>query len=636
MQQEKIYETLKRWWGYDSFRAGQREVIESVCAGRDTLALMPTGAGKSLLYQLPAMMKEGVCIVVTPLIALMKDQTDALRKRGISAVAVYSGMTDRKIDIALDNCVYGDVKFLYIAPERISSDMFTMRVRKMNVSLIAVDEAHCISQWGYDFRPSYLRLARLRELAPDAPVVALTASATSRVAEDIMKRLNFSSKNIVRTSFARKNLSFVVRRTDDKRGQLMRVLESVPGSGIVYVRTRDGAEKLSAELREEGVATEFYHGGLPHGERSIRQDAWQDGRVRVMVATNAFGMGIDKADVRFVVHYDVCDSLEAYYQEAGRAGRDGRRSYAVLLAASDEKSKMEGRFRNEFPAADTIKSIYSKLCSYLQVAVGDGKFASFIFDVYDFCARNKLFRGTVVNAIKILQQNGYMVLTDEAENPARLMFCVGREDLYNIRVERRELDTVLRTILRLYEGVFTEFRPIDAQEIALYSGFTEEHVKDVLKQLWRMHVIRYVPKNVSPMLVLTEERLPEKDIYIDPDTLERRRQMTAERLERMFEYVTNEEQCRSAFIGEYFGEEDAAECGCCDVCLERRRGERAKRNATELREEIKRRIVENEFTVKELVAGFAVEPQKILAEVDELMAEGDILVNSRGIIEIKP
>ena len=331
MQQEKIYETLKRWWGYDSFRAGQREVIESVCAGRDTLALMPTGAGKSLLYQLPAMMKEGVCIVVTPLIALMKDQTDALRKRGISAVAVYSGMTDRKIDIALDNCVYGDVKFLYIAPERISSDMFTMRVRKMNVSLIAVDEAHCISQWGYDFRPSYLRLARLRELAPDAPVVALTASATSRVAEDIMKRLNFSSKNIVRTSFARKNLSFVVRRTDDKRGQLMRVLESVPGSGIVYVRTRDGAEKLSAELREEGVAAEFYHGGLPHGERSIRQDAWQDGRVRVMVATNAFGMGIDKSNVSYVIHYNMPKDIESYYQEAGRAGRDGETAECILL-----------------------------------------------------------------------------------------------------------------------------------------------------------------------------------------------------------------------------------------------------------------------------------------------------------------
>ncbi len=635
---DRIYATLKKWWGYSSFREGQLEVIRSVCASRDTLALMPTGAGKSLMYQLPAMMKEGLCIVVSPLIALMKDQTDSLRRRGIPAVAVYSGMTGRQIDMALDNCAYGDVKFLYIAPERIATDIFTMRVRKMKVSLIAVDEAHCISQWGYDFRPSYLRIAQLREMVPGAPVVALTASATERVAEDVMKRLKFSARNVIRSGFARGNLSFVVRHTDDKRGQMFRIIKGVQGCGIVYVRTRDGAEKLAAELREAGITAEFYHGGLPYGERSMRQDAWQRGKVRVMVATNAFGMGIDKSDVRFVIHYDMCDSLEAYYQEAGRAGRDGQRSYAVLLVSSDEKSRVSGRLKSEFPATETIRDIYSKTCAYLQIPYGDGKFCSYLFDIYDFCAKHRLFNATVCNALKILQQNGYLVYTDEAEHPARLMFCVSRDDLYSLRVQRRELDTVLRTIMRLYEGVFTEFRPINTQEIALYSGFTEEHVKDMLKQLWRLHVIRYIPKKISPMLFLTEERLPEKDVYIDPDTLERRRDMARERAEHMMEYADNTTQCRSAVIQSYFGEKEPADCGCCDICVGHRRSSGSGGGSATggIGTAIMELLSKGGLSVKELVGKFRTEPQNVLDEIDRLVSEGQISVNSRGIIEIKP
>lgn len=400
-----LTEVLRKHWGYTQFRAGQEAIIRSVLDGRDTLALMPTGGGKSLTYQVPTLAREGLCIVVTPLIALMKDQVDRLRRQGVSAVAVHSGLSYRQTDIALDNCAFGDVKFLYVAPERLASEAFRLRVQRMNVSLLAVDEAHCISQWGYDFRPSYLRIAEIRRLIPDAPVLALTASATTLVAEDIMERLGFAEPNILRSSFARPNLSYAVRHTDDKSEQLLRVVEGVEGSGIIYMRTREGCEQMAESLRGQGHSVSYYHAGLPHAERAMRQEEWTSGKVRIMVATNAFGMGIDKADVRFVVHYSMCDSLESYYQEAGRAGRDGRRSYAVLLAASDDDSKIVKRFDAEFPPLEDIKSIYEKACDYVQVAVGDGLYASFVFNIHDFCSREHLYIGKVKAAMDLLAQN---------------------------------------------------------------------------------------------------------------------------------------------------------------------------------------------------------------------------------------
>ena len=418
--------------------------------------LMPTGGGKSIIYQVPTLASTGVCIVITPLIALMKDQVDRLRKHRILAEAIHAGRSHREIDRILDNCIYGDVKFLYISPERIDSEMFRVRCARMDVALIAVDEAHCISQWGYDFRPSYLQIARLRDLCPNTPILALTASATPKVAEDIMYRLRFDKPNIKRMSFARSNLSYVVRHTEDKREHLLRIVNNVSGSGIVYVRTREKSETIAQFLQQNGITADFYHGGLGFLSRNLKQEQWINGQNRIMVATNAFGMGIDKADVRFVIHYDICDSLEAYYQEAGRAGRDGMRSYALLLVSSDDGERIVRRFEQEFPPLEKIKDIYERVCSYLQVGIGDGAQASFLFNIHDFCAREHLYSGTVVSALKLLQQNGYMTLTDAQENPARIMFCVSRDDLYKLRVQRDELDHFIRTLPGGYQMELNE------------------------------------------------------------------------------------------------------------------------------------------------------------------------------------
>jgi len=623
-----LTEVLRKHWGYTQFRAGQEAIIRSVLDGRDTLALMPTGGGKSLTYQVPTLAREGLCIVVTPLIALMKDQVDRLRRQGVSAVAVHSGLSYRQTDIALDNCAFGDVKFLYVAPERLASEAFRLRVQRMNVSLLAVDEAHCISQWGYDFRPSYLRIAEIRRLIPDAPVLALTASATTLVAEDIMERLGFAEPNILRSSFARPNLSYAVRHTDDKSEQLLRVVEGVEGSGIIYMRTREGCEQMAESLRGQGHSVSYYHAGLPHAERAMRQEEWTSGKVRIMVATNAFGMGIDKADVRFVVHYSMCDSLESYYQEAGRAGRDGRRSYAVLLAASDDDSKIVKRFDAEFPPLEDIKSIYEKACDYVQVAVGDGLYASFVFNIHDFCAREHLYIGKVKAAMDLLAQNGYMTLTDEMENPARIIFCVSRDDLYKIRVDRNDLDHIIRTVLRLYNGVFTEFRAIDEREIAAASGYTVERVKELLKRMWQMRIIRYIPSNSSPMLFFDEERLPTKDLYISPDTYLHRKRLMRERFENMLAYTANETECRSAVLQRYFGDAEAEDCGVCDICLAKRR--RAKSVARDLAEAAAEIIRAEPITARELCRRLKADPSAVAEAVDRMRAEGKISVEPSG------
>ena len=636
---DKIHAVLKRYWGFGEFRPVQEQIIRSALEGRDTLALMPTGGGKSLTYQVPTMAREGLCIVVTPLIALMKDQVDRLRARQISAVAIHSGLSPRQIDIALDNCVYGDVKFLYVAPERLATEAFRLRVVRMNVSLIAVDEAHCISQWGYDFRPSYLRIAELREKLPGVPVLALTASATALVAEDIMHHLKFAEPHILRSSFARPNLSYSVRRTDDKNGQLLRLVRNVPGSGIVYVRTREGTEQVADLLRQEGVTAAAYHGGLGHAERAQRQEEWLAGGVRVMVATNAFGMGIDKADVRFVVHYALCDSLESYYQEAGRAGRDGRRAYALLLVAADDSERIARRFAQEFPPLDKIKDIYETICTYLQIGIGDGAEASFLFNIYDFCAREKLYSGTVQSALKLLQQNGYMTLTDAQDNPARVMFCVSRDDLYRLRVQRDELDHFIRSLLRLFNGVFTEFRPIDEGELATWSGYTVARVKELLKRLWQLRVIRYIPSNRSPILFMNEERLPRADLYIAPETYQRRKELMRERFEHMIAYAANGQQCRSVMLEKYFGAADAAPCGVCDVCLARRRAAKAGAHAEpetdeSLREKLLQRLAEAPADPRQIADDLGLAPERVAAAVRSLLEAGRIATGKEGILKL--
>lgn len=624
-------EVLKQWWGYDTFRPKQREIIAEVLAGRDTLALMPTGGGKSLTYQIPALMKEGITIVVTPLIALMKDQVDQLTRRGISAVAVHSGMDSRRIEIALDNCTYGDVKLLYIAPERLATDAFRVRLRRMKIAIIAVDEAHCISQWGYDFRPSYLRIAELREYAPDAAVLALTASATERVAQDIMFHLGFRLSNIIRTSFARPNLSYVVREVEDKREHLLRVVRNVEGAGIIYMRTREACEQLVAELKEDGIDAQYYHAGLPALERSIRQDEWLEGKVRIMVATNAFGMGIDKADVRFVVHYAPCDSLEAYYQEAGRAGRDGKRSYAVMLYTKDDLEKLTFFFKAEFPPVEEIKRIYELLCSYLQVAIGDGEGASFQFNIYDFCHAMHLSYGRVTSALKILELNGLMTLLDEQDNPARLMFCCSRDSLYRLNAGGNDMDALLQAILRTYNGVFSHFRYIDELLLASIAHLKPERVHELLAMLWRMRVIRYIPASRSPMLFFDSERLPTADVYISPDSYSRRYEIALERVNSMLRYAQNVDECRSSIIQSYFGDVEAQPCGVCDVCL----AKRAKhRDATKLDDSIINALGDSALSVKELVAKVGGADSLVVERIDKMVAEEKIYIDLSGKLKI--
>ena len=602
----------------------QREAIESVLSGRDTLVLMPTGGGKSIIYQLPTLISDGLCIVITPLIALMKDQVDALRRRGIPAVAVHSGLSHRQIDIALDNCVYGDVKFLYIAPERLTSEVFRLRVDRMNVSLIAVDEAHCISQWGYDFRPAYLRIKELRQTLRDTPILALTASATPRVTEDIMTQLQFSEPNILQSSFLRPNLSYSVRQTDDKEAQLMRIINNVPGCGIVYVRMRSTAERVANFLIEQGESASFYHGGLPNAERSIRQDEWISGKTRIIVATNAFGMGIDKSDVRFVVHYTMSDSLESYYQEAGRAGRDGKRSYAVILMASDDNNRIVDIFNKEFPDIDLIQSVYSELCSYLGVAIGDGKESSFVFNIYDFCRRIKQPTFLVHNIIKLLHLNGYMTLVEECEHPARLMFTVTRDELYQIPTHSEKEEDILRSILRLYTGVFSEFRPIDEMEIASLAKCSHNEVHELLKRLWRTNVIRYIPTNHDPLIFLDEERLPARDVYISPATYSHRKSLMMERFNHLLHYANDDNECRSRIIESYFCDKKSEPCGICDNCLARKRREKA--DSTKLEEEIMVLLATEEMTIKELIAKIKGNEQTILATVRQLIEQGKVSV----------
>ena len=624
-------EVLKKWWGYEAFRPKQREIIDAVLAGRDTLALMPTGGGKSLTYQVPALMSEGLTIVVTPLIALMKDQVDRLRKLGIPAVAVHSGMDSRKIEIALDNCAYGDVKLLYIAPERLATEAFRVRLRNMRVSIIAVDEAHCISQWGYDFRPSYLRIAELRAMQPEATMLALTASATDIVARDIMHHLGFAEHNIIRTSFARPNLSYVVRRVDDKMEHLLRVVRNVEGSGIIYVRTREGCEQLCEKLRAEGESVSFYHAGLPSMERSLRQDEWVAGKVRIIVATNAFGMGIDKADVRFVLHYSMCDSLEAYYQEAGRAGRDGKRSYAVLLYSTDDADRIVRLFKAEFPPLQDIKRIYEQVMNYLQVAIGDGEGGSFPFNIYEFCHNVHLSVNNVVGALKILEHNGLLTMVDEQDSPAKLMFTVSRDSLYKLNAGGNDMDLVLRSILRLYNGVFTHFRSIDELQIAAFSGLSSERVHEMLRMLWRMHIIRYIPALRTPMIYLDLERLPTADLFIAPETYRHRFDMTQARFDGMLSYVETEGECRSVIIQRYFGDQDAKACGVCDVCLGKRR---SNGGAVEYRERIVKLLDDNELDIKELVSAMGIDGERVVEIVDKMVRDGEILLSERGKLKI--
>ena len=581
-----IHGILKQYWGYDSFRPMQEDIINSALQKKDTLALMPTGGGKSICFQVPAMATDGLCIVVSPLIALIKDQVQNLNNRGIKALAVYSGMSYQQIDIALDNAIYGDFKFLYVSPERLQTQLFKERVRRMQINYLVIDEAHCISQWGYDFRPAYLEIKEIKNIIGDVPTIALTATATKSVAEDIMRILNFAEPNVISSGFERKNLSYVVRNVDDKFGNMLKVCNGVPGTGIIYVRERKRCEEISSFLRQNGITADFYHAGLSKELRNAKQDAWKNDQIRVIVATNAFGMGIDKPDVRFVVHYDLPDSLEAYFQEAGRAGRDGKRSYATLLWNSTDISRLRQIHTISFPDIQYIKEIYQKVFIYLNIPYEEGRESVSKFNLIEFSKKFSLNSVSAYYAIKYLEQEGYWELTDELDNPSKIMFTVGRDELYKVQIDNPELDKFIKSVLRIYTALFSRITPIDEEYIARCTMDSIEGVKEKLKQLSKLHIIKYIPRVRTPLIIMNTERLVESNLYISKKRYDERKGLFQKRIESMISYVKETGECRSRMLIDYFGQQSESDCGICDVCLKNKNLGGGKLRRSEVQEHI--------------------------------------------------
>lgn len=558
---------LKQYWGYDRFRGIQEDIIDSISKNKDTLGLMPTGGGKSITFQVPALAKEGMCLVITPLIALMKDQVQNLKKRGIKALAIYSGMSRQDIIITLENCIFGNYKFLYISPERLDTEIFRTKLRKMHISMITVDESHCISQWGYDFRPAYLKIAEIRELLPDVPVLALTATATPEVVKDIQARLHFRHKNVFRMSFERNNLAYIVRKTENKTAELLHILRSMPGSAIVYVRNRRRTKEITEQLNNEHITADFYHAGLDDATKDIRQHRWQSGESRVMVATNAFGMGIDKPDVRIVIHMDLPDSIEAYFQEAGRAGRDGQKAYAVILYAKSDKTTLHKRIPDTFPEKEYIRDVYEHLQYYYQMAMGDGLDCVREFNIEDFCRKFKYFPVPVDSALRILTQAGYLEYTAEQDSTSRILFTIRRDELYRLREMGEDMDRLIQAVLRSYTGVFTDYTYINEDSLAIRTGLTRRQIYEMLVHLAKLRIVSYIPHKKTPYIIYTRERVEAQRIHISPEVYEHRKARYETRINAMLDYVTNNTVCRSRMLLDYFGERNEHNCGQCDTCI---------------------------------------------------------------------
>lgn len=629
-------EILKQYWGYDSFRSLQKEIITSIGEGKDTLGLMPTGGGKSITFQVPALAKEGVCLVITPLIALMKDQVNNLRKRGIKALAVYSGMTRQEILTALENCIYGNYKFLYISPERLDTEIFQTKVRSMKVSMITVDESHCISQWGYDFRPAYLKIAEIRKLLPGIPVLALTATATPEVVEDIQQKLDFHNGNVFRMSFERKNLAYVVRTTDNKTSEMLHILRRVAGSAIIYVRNRRRTREITELLNQEGITADFYHAGLENAVKDLRQKRWQCGETRVMVATNAFGMGIDKPDVRLVLHLDLPDSPEAYFQEAGRAGRDGRKAYAVILYAQSDKATLHKRIADTFPEKAYILDVYEHVQYYYQMAMGDGFQCVREFNLEEFCRKFKYFPVPVDSALKILTQAGYLEYTDEQDNASRILFTIRRDDLYKLHEMGPEAETLIQAILRSYTGIFTDYAFISEASLALRTGLTREQIYRILVTLTKRRIVDYIPHKKTPYIIYTRERQELRYMHIPPSVYEERKERYETRIKAMEEYVTTDNVCRSRMLLRYFGEKNDHNCGQCDVCLSHRTSpEEVKENDFDaLSRKMTQLLAAKPMTPAEINDSMEEEEkEKVAAVIQHLLNEG-VWKMENGMIQI--
>ena len=635
MQEAGYLAILKQYWGYDSFRGIQEDIVRSIGEGHDTLGLMPTGGGKSITFQVPALAMDGLCLVVTPLIALMKDQVQHLRQRGIKALAIYAGMNREEIVTTLENCIFGNYKFLYVSPERLDTELFRTKLRRMKICMITVDESHCISQWGYDFRPAYLKIAEIRDLLPDVPVLALTATATPEVVKDIQAQLHFNKGKVFRMSFERENLAYVVRRTENKADELLHILRRQPGSAIVYVRNRRRTKEIATLLQEADIQADFYHAGLDDATRDIRQQRWQRGESRVIVATNAFGMGIDKPDVRLVIHMDLPDSIEAYFQEAGRAGRDGEKAYAVILYAKSDRTTLLKRIPDNFPQKDYIKDVYEHLQYYYQMAMGDGQGCVKEFDIEDFCRKFKYFPVPVDSALRILTRAGYLEYTDEQDNASRLLFTLRRDELYKLKEMGDEMDLLIQTVLRSYTGLFTDYTFIDEESLATRTGLTRNRVYELLLHLSRLHIASYIPRKKTPYIIYTRGRVDTKQLHISPQAYEERKTRYEKRINAMLDYADNDTICRSRLLLHYFGEKNEHNCGVCDTCL-RHRTRHAKEGPTDRELETGIiRLLEEQAMTPAMVAGQLAEDKDRVAKALRQLLEKERIFTENGMLLLK-
>ena len=630
---DKYEQILLKYWGFAHFRPLQKDIIESICAGDDALGLMATGGGKSIVFQVAALQMDGVCLVVTPLIALMKDQVDNLIARHIKAVAIYSGMSISEIEIALDKCIWGNYKFLYVSPERLKTERFQEALSQMKICLITVDEAHCISRWGYDFRPSYLEIAKIRELLPEVPVLALTATATPDVIDDIMDRLLFKRKNVFSSSFERKNLTFLVREKEDKIGYMLSIAEKVRGVGIVYVRNRNKTREIAQLFQRKGYNADFYHAGLSPEERVYKQNKWKASSDMVMVCTNAFGMGIDKADVRFVVHLDLPESPEDYFQEAGRAGRDGKLAFAVLLFSNEDVERLSNSVDDKFPEIDAIKRVYEALDHYFQIPAGTGMGNSYDFIISDFCQKFKLEILPTFNAIKVLEQEGLLELSEAMEVLSTVKFAIEREDLYKFQVSNQQFDTFIKLLLRTYTGLFTDYIKIDEYKLANIAKSEAEIVRKYLEVLSRANIIHYFPARKNPIIIYTSERIETERLSINRKEYEARKQRYIHRIESMVQYARSITKCRSQILLEYFGEPNPSRCGNCDVCRKRNELSISSYTFDALLKELKLILKAKEMSIKDLVIRLNQPEETVIKLVQFLLDGNKINLTSSGLLK---